>query len=54
MQRVHFRNDVFDVMTWQLACGCTDAAMTNDWRTATYYGGLAGATDVRFTTEAYN
>ena len=54
MQRVHFRNDVFDVMTWQLACGCTDACMTNEWRTATYHGGLGGATDVRFTTEAYN
>jgi len=54
MQKVHLRNDVFDVMTWQLGWGATNSCMTDEWRSATYYGGLGGATDVRFTTEAYN
>lgn len=54
MQRVHLRNDVLDVMTWQLACGSLDGCIADPFRCATYYGGLRGMNDERVTNETYH
>lgn len=40
MCNVHLRSDVCDVMQWQCACAGFDTAQTDEFREATYWGGL--------------
>jgi len=54
MQRVHLRSDVLDVMTWQLGCGCYEAASSNEFRQTVYDEGLAAATTEKFIESAYS
>ena len=54
MQRVHLREDLIDVMTWQLGCGCYEAACSDEFRQVVYDEGLAAAKTERFNEGAYN
>jgi hypothetical protein len=40
MCNVHLRSDVCDIMSWQVACGSFDGVQTDEFRVATYNGGL--------------
>jgi hypothetical protein len=53
MQKVHLRQDVIDVMTWQLACGASDGCTSDEFRSASYYAGINCLVDERFTNVAY-
>ena len=44
---VQLRSEILDVVQWQISCGSFDCAQTDQFREATYFGGLNAITDER-------
>lgn len=54
MCRVHFRNDLLKVMTWQVACAGYEGCMSDEFRDATFREGFKAVGLPQFQETAYN